>query len=99
MVDPAVPATCETAGKTEGKHCSVCNKVLVEQEEVSTTEHKMVNGVCEVCGDTETTGGESTSTEETETDPGTDPGTDAGTDPETGTETEPEPEPETGSGE
>ncbi|MBQ2445980.1 MAG: heparinase II/III family protein, partial [Oscillospiraceae bacterium] len=32
VTDKAVPATCTTPGKTEGKHCSVCNAVLVKQE-------------------------------------------------------------------
>ena len=31
VVDPAVAATCVEEGKTEGSHCSVCGKVLVEQ--------------------------------------------------------------------
>lgn len=31
VVDEAVAATYETTGLTEGAHCSVCNKVLVEQ--------------------------------------------------------------------
>ena len=29
VVDKAVAATCTTTGKTQGKHCSVCNKVTV----------------------------------------------------------------------
>lgn len=33
VIDPAVEATETTTGLTEGKHCSVCNKVLVKQEE------------------------------------------------------------------
>ena len=37
VVDPAVAATCGTAGKTEGKHCSVCNTVLVNQTEIPAT--------------------------------------------------------------
>lgn len=31
VIDEAVPATCKDTGLTEGSHCSVCNKVLVEQ--------------------------------------------------------------------
>jgi uncharacterized repeat protein (TIGR02543 family) len=32
VIDPAVPATYESTGLTEGSHCAVCNKVLVPQE-------------------------------------------------------------------
>ena len=31
VIDAAVPATCTETGLTEGKHCSVCNTVLVAQ--------------------------------------------------------------------
>lgn len=31
VIDAAVEATCTTTGKTEGKHCSVCGTVTVEQ--------------------------------------------------------------------
>ena len=34
VVDKAIPATDTTAGKTEGKHCSVCNMVLVAQTDI-----------------------------------------------------------------
>lgn len=34
VVDKAVEPTCTETGLTEGKHCSVCNAVLVEQEVV-----------------------------------------------------------------
>ena len=37
VVDEAVAPTCTEAGKTEGKHCSVCKTVLVKQEEVGAT--------------------------------------------------------------
>ena len=50
VIDPAVPATCTEAGKTEGKHCSVCGTVLVAQETVPALGHSYKDGVCTVCG-------------------------------------------------
>ena len=38
-IDAAVAPTCITAGKTEGKHCSVCNEVLVAQNDVNALGH------------------------------------------------------------
>lgn len=40
VVDEAVAATCTSTGLTEGLHCSVCNKVLVEQEVTEITNHQ-----------------------------------------------------------
>ena len=40
VIDEAVESTCEQPGKTEGKHCSVCGKVLVAQEEISALGHE-----------------------------------------------------------
>ena len=34
VIDPAVSATYESTGLTEGSHCSVCGKVIVEQQVV-----------------------------------------------------------------
>ena len=39
VADAAVAPTCTTAGKTAGKHCSVCNTVLEAQNEVPATGH------------------------------------------------------------
>ncbi len=39
VVDSAVDATCTSDGLTEGKHCSVCNKVLVAQNTVGAAGH------------------------------------------------------------
>ena len=42
VTDAAVEATCTEPGKTEGKHCSVCNAVLVAQQTVPTKSHTEV---------------------------------------------------------
>jgi len=58
--DKAVAATCTTAGKTEGKHCSICNKVLVAQEQIKALGHiwkaentanGIITSVCTTCGE------------------------------------------------
>ena len=49
-IDSMVPATCTSTGLTEGKHCSICNEVLVAQSIIYKTEHDYVNDVCTVCG-------------------------------------------------
>ena len=51
-IDAAVAPTCTETGLTEGKHCSVCNEVLVEQEVLQTIPHNYVDGVCTRCEDT-----------------------------------------------
>ena len=42
--DAAVAATCETTGKTEGSHCSVCNTVIKAQTTVAALGHSWDNG-------------------------------------------------------
>ena len=43
VIDTAVQATCTTDGKTEGKHCSVCNAIIVAQTTIPST-HNYDNG-------------------------------------------------------
>lgn len=70
VTDKSVEATCTTAGKTEGSHCSECGTVLVEQtvieplghdwsEWVNTTEstcseHGTKTRTCSRCAETQT---------------------------------------------
>ncbi len=71
---PAIPATCTSTGLTEGKKCSVCGVVLVEQAIVDALGHDYVtvretpascieDGIitetCTHCGDTKTVDGAS----------------------------------------
>lgn len=42
--DAAVAATCETAGKTEGSHCSVCNTVIKAQTTTAALGHNWDSG-------------------------------------------------------
>ena len=57
VIDKAVEATCTKNGKTAGKHCSVCNKVIVAQQTIqaSHTEviDKAVAATCTTYGKTE----------------------------------------------
>ena len=58
VVDKAMAPTCTETGLTEGKHCSVCSAVLVEQEVVKAKGHtevidKAVEPTCTKTGLTE----------------------------------------------
>ena len=47
-IDSAVAATCTTDGKTEGKHCSECSKILIDQNKITAKGH--TGDICSVCG-------------------------------------------------
>ena len=49
VIDPAVAPTCTETGLTEGKHCSVCDKVILAQQIVDAKGHVLANGKCENC--------------------------------------------------
>ena len=40
VTDKGYPATCTTAGKTDGSHCSVCNTIIKVQTVINATGHK-----------------------------------------------------------
>ena len=51
VIDEAVAPTCTESGLTEGKHCEICLKTLVKQEEIPSPGHQIENGFCTVCGE------------------------------------------------
>lgn len=44
--DAAVAATCTETGLTEGKHCSVCNEILVARSETAALGHDWKSATC-----------------------------------------------------
>ena len=53
VIMPAVDATCQETGLSEGKICSVCDKIFVAQQEIPLKPHTCVeynHEVCEYCG-------------------------------------------------
>jgi len=54
VIDKAVNATCTESGLTEGKHCGVCNAILVPQQVIPAKGHVWDNpqdDTCNVCGE------------------------------------------------
>lgn len=60
IIDPAIPATCTTAGKTAGSHCSRCSKVFTPQQTIPATGHTEGNWIVDVEPTTTTTGSQHT---------------------------------------
>ena len=49
VIDNAVEPTCTEKGKTEGTHCSLCNRVLVAQTEIPAKGHTWDDNFCTTC--------------------------------------------------
>ena len=51
VIDEGKPATCLESGLTSGKHCSVCNKILKEQQVIPALGHDKIshNGKAATC--------------------------------------------------
>lgn len=50
VVDPAVEATCQKTGLTEGSHCSVCGATITPQQVIPISGHSYALGKCIWCG-------------------------------------------------
>ena len=52
VVSGAIEATCTSTGLTEGKYCSACSEVFIEQEVIPAKNHTDVDfdGKCDACG-------------------------------------------------
>lgn len=72
VVDEMIAPTCTESGKTEGRHCSVCNEVIVAQNEIEAIGHDWADATtetpktCKTCGATEGTAVPETTTTESE---------------------------------
>ena len=55
-IDASITPTCTETGLTEGKHCSICEAVLVTQTIVDVLGHDLVGGICKRCSATESQG-------------------------------------------
>lgn len=49
VIDQAVAPTCTATGLTEGKHCSVCNTIIIKQTAIAVVDHNFQGGVCTIC--------------------------------------------------
>ena len=57
VTDKGMLPTCTSKGLTEGSHCSVCDKVLLAQNDIPKEKHDYTDGFCKVCNDKEPSSG------------------------------------------
>lgn len=49
FIDAAVAPACNATGLTEGKHCSKCNEVIIQQHIIPTSSHVFAGDICINC--------------------------------------------------
>lgn len=54
VIDSAIEATCDTDGKTQGSHCSICGEVIKKQTTINAKGHNFVNDKCTICNSYDT---------------------------------------------
>lgn len=49
VIDIGKEPTCDVDGLTEGKHCSICEAIILQQKIIKAKGHDYVNNICSIC--------------------------------------------------